>query len=138
MPETVIALIPLLRYLALPPIAGALASTLFDGLRSSLPQDAESPSPLRRLGARIRSWLMAPRYARYAALLLAALIGAAANAGLAHLTGGSVTVALDTALAACVAAIVGQIQHGWSLSADAPAPRGGIYEGIQSRLDEER
>lgn len=130
MPETTDAILSLLRYAAAPSIVGALASILFDFLRSHLPQDAESPSPLRRLGARLRSLLFVPRYARWAALLLAGLIGGLLNMAIAALSGGDVLAVADNALAGLMAMVASQLVHSRSLSAAVPDAA-----AVQSRLD---
>lgn len=113
MSETTAATLLLLRYIAQSSIAGALASVLFDRIRSSLLR--AEPAPLQRLGA----ILSAPRYARWAALLLAALIGGAANVAIAYLAGGDVGAVTDSVVAGLLTMIVSQIAHGQSLS-DAP------------------
>lgn len=125
MSQTTAAALLLLRYLAQSSIAGALASYLFDALRSFLLR-AESPSPLRRLGA----LLSAPRYARYGSLLLAACIGGAANVAIAYLSQGDVGAVMDSVLAGLLTVVASQLIHGQSLSNAVPD-----MAIVQARLD---
>lgn len=119
MPETAAILLALLRYLAAPAVAGAIASWLFDRLRAEvLAGRAAGASPLTRGAIRL---LHAPRFARPLVLLLSALISLPATAGVVLLSGQDLA-ALDAALAAALTALASQLWHALTLSADAPEP----------------
>lgn len=117
MTHTVQTILPILHFLA-GPGAGVAAFFLFDAIRNWYPQPVSTPvSSLARLAYRV---LYAPRYARIAALVLAGAIGIMASVPLAMLTGTDVAGALDTALAAALAAISSQVMHSFSLETKIP------------------
>jgi hypothetical protein len=121
MPATLAILLPLLQFLASTAGAGVAASRLFDWLRAELPPSRALAWP--PLAQRALALLHAPRYARVGVLLLSALVSLLASAAVSALSGRPLLPDLDAALSASLAAIVSQLWHARTLSADVD--RGG-------------
>lgn len=117
MSATLEALRPILQYLAAPAGAGLVASYILGATRRRFP--APPRRPAAALLAIALQVLHTPRYTRYLALALAAVIGAAAAAALASLAGGDPLAAADVALAGSIAAIAGQLAHAQQLPLEA-------------------
>lgn len=116
MPETLIALLPTLAFLASTAGAGWAASALFALARARLPRPTPAQwARLTPLGRLLTSALYAPRYARLTVFALAALVSLAATVIAAVGTGQGARPALDAALAV----IVSQLVHAAGLGSQA-------------------
>lgn len=115
MPDTMVALVPILQFLASAAGAGIVASRLLDAMRRWFP-----PLPTGKVRS-LPAWqacayalLYTPSRTRLVVFGLTALVSLASSAAVAAATGQPVNAALDAALAI----IIGQLRHGWT---DLPA-----------------
>lgn len=122
MPQTLATILPLLQFLASTAGAGLVASRLFAWLRAECPPSRALAWPA--LARRALPLLHAPRYARFSVLVLSALISLVASAAVSGLTGRPLLPDLDACLSASLAAIVSQVWHARTLSAQVD--RGGV------------
>lgn len=113
MTQTRTAILPVLVFLGSIGGAGTAAYVLFNVLRSAFPARERGPARL----------LHAPRYARWIAFALAAVISVGASALLAALSDADVLDAVDTALAAALSIVASQVLHGLQLSARVEGER---------------
>jgi hypothetical protein len=114
--QTLTILRPYLTYFASTAGGGVAAFALIEWLRRRFPLVQGRTNLFYTL-------LYAPAYARYTALILAALISVLASVALAAIQGGDVLTTADTALAAAIAAILSQVLHaGTSLPTEPVQP----------------
>ncbi|MBK9711537.1 MAG: hypothetical protein IPO81_09475 [Kouleothrix sp.] len=119
MPQTLDALLPVLRWILVPGVAAGLSSIAIDELRGRFPvETAISRGPFV---AFLLSLFWSPRWTRWTAQALAIGLVVAAQALLSWATGRDVLVDVDAILSATIAAIAGQLLHSFEKPTALPA-----------------
>lgn len=115
-PDGAQAAIEALRWLITSTGSGYAAYTAIQLIRQHWPEPTEQPAS--QAASVVYALFYAPRYARYTAIVMAAVISVGAQIVLAAIEGRPLMLELDQAISAIVAA---QVIHGYTLTTTTPA-----------------